>query len=68
MLTNIFSLSRHKEEACKGFMNKNTADRERENCCGSKRCSYDVIVVGAGLAGLSCAYELTARGLKVLVL
>lgn len=68
MLTNIFSLSRHKEEACKGFMNKNTAARERKICCGRKFCSYDVIVVGAGLAGLSCAYELTSRGLKVLVL
>lgn len=29
---------------------------------------YDVIVVGAGLAGLSCAYELSAKGKKVLVL
>lgn len=29
---------------------------------------YDVIVVGAGLAGLSCAYELAARGKRVLVL
>ncbi len=29
---------------------------------------YDVIVVGAGLAGLSCAYELTAKGKRVLVL
>ena len=29
---------------------------------------YDVIVVGAGLAGLSCAYELSAKGKEVLVL
>ncbi len=29
---------------------------------------YDVIVVGAGLAGLSCAYELSAKGKKILVL
>ena len=29
---------------------------------------YDVIVVGAGLAGLSCAYELAARERRVLVL
>lgn len=30
--------------------------------------NYDVIIVGAGLSGLSCAYELAARGKKVLVL
>ncbi|MGN0375783.1 MAG: FAD-dependent oxidoreductase [Butyrivibrio sp.] len=29
---------------------------------------YDVIIVGAGLAGLSCAYELSAKGKSVLVL
>lgn len=29
---------------------------------------YDVIIVGAGLAGLSCAYELSAKGKRVLVL
>lgn len=29
---------------------------------------YDVIVVGAGLAGLSCAYYLTAKGKKVLII
>ncbi len=29
---------------------------------------YDVVVVGAGLAGLSCAYELSAAGMEVLVL
>lgn len=29
---------------------------------------YDIIVVGAGLAGLSCAYELSAKGKKVLIL
>lgn len=29
---------------------------------------YDVIVVGAGLAGLSCAYELTQKGKRVLIL
>ena len=28
----------------------------------------DVIIVGAGLAGLSCAYELSAKGKHVLVL
>lgn len=29
---------------------------------------YDAIIVGAGLAGLSCAYELSKRGKRVLVL
>ena len=29
---------------------------------------FDVIVVGAGLAGLSCAYRLSAKGRRVLVL
>lgn len=29
---------------------------------------YDIIVVGAGLAGLSCAYELSAKGKKALIL
>src|SRR5947209_7825855 len=29
---------------------------------------YDAIVVGSGLAGLSCAYRLSAAGRKVLVL
>ena len=29
---------------------------------------YDVLVVGAGLAGLSCAYELSQKGRKVLVI
>lgn len=29
---------------------------------------YDAIIVGAGLAGLSCAYELSAKGKKVLLL
>ncbi|XCP86855.1 FAD-dependent oxidoreductase [Roseburia hominis] len=29
---------------------------------------YDVVIVGAGLAGLSCAYRLSAKGKKVLVL
>ncbi|MCD7826865.1 MAG: FAD-dependent oxidoreductase [Clostridiaceae bacterium] len=33
-----------------------------------KEEKYDVIIVGAGLSGLSCAYELAARGTKVLVL
>jgi gamma-glutamylputrescine oxidase len=31
-------------------------------------CEADVVVVGGGLAGLSCALELTQRGLKVVVL
>lgn len=30
--------------------------------------NFDVIIVGAGLAGLSCAYELSAKGKRVLVL
>lgn len=29
---------------------------------------YDVIVVGAGVMGLSCAYRLAKRGKKVCVL
>ncbi len=29
---------------------------------------FDVVVVGAGLAGLSCAYELSAKGKRVLLL
>ena len=29
---------------------------------------YDAIVVGAGLAGLSCAYYLTSKGKKVLII
>lgn len=29
---------------------------------------YDVIIVGAGLSGLSCAYELLKKGKKVLIL
>lgn len=29
---------------------------------------YDVIVAGAGLAGLSCAYELSAKGKRVLII
>lgn len=33
-----------------------------------KNEKYDAIVVGAGLAGLSCAYELTSNGKKVLML
>ena len=33
-----------------------------------KRNDYEVIVVGSGLAGLSCAYELSAKGKKVLLL
>lgn len=34
----------------------------------SMKNKYDVIVVGAGLAGLSCAYELSAKGKSVLVI
>ena len=30
--------------------------------------SCDVIIVGAGIAGISCAYELTQRGRKVIVI
>lgn len=30
--------------------------------------NFDVIIVGAGLAGLSCGYELTAKGKKVLII
>lgn len=33
-----------------------------------KRENFDAVIVGAGLAGLSCAYELSAKGKKVLVL
>lgn len=33
-----------------------------------KKENYDVIVVGAGLAGLSCAYELSAKGKRVIVI
>lgn len=33
-----------------------------------KREKYDAVVVGSGLAGLSCAYELSAKGKKVLVI
>ncbi len=29
---------------------------------------YDVVVIGAGLAGISCTYELAAKGKKVLLL
>ncbi len=34
----------------------------------SEKNQYDVIVVGAGLAGLSCAYELASKKKRVLVL
>ncbi len=30
--------------------------------------SCDVVIVGAGIAGISCAYELTQRGQKVIVI
>lgn len=48
----------------------------KENTCMCQNCmkvikqekEYDVIVVGAGLAGLSCAYELVSKGKKVLIL
>ena len=29
---------------------------------------YDAIIVGAGLAGLSCGYELSRRGKSVLLM
>ena len=32
------------------------------------RCSVDVVVIGAGLAGLACARALKAGGLDVVVL
>jgi len=30
--------------------------------------NYDIVVIGAGLAGLSCAYSASRKGVKVLVL
>ena len=44
-----------------------------ENTGGAKRCgvgsdSWDVVVIGAGMTGLLCAYFLQQRGKRVLVL
>ena len=35
---------------------------------GSKRRSYDVVVVGAGVIGLACAWRAAERGMSVLVI
>ncbi len=43
------------------------SDRRHSSSTGSDR-EYDVIVAGAGLAGLSCAYRLCDKGKKVLLL
>lgn len=47
--------------------NKLNANQKRGNQMEEQK-NWDVIVVGAGLAGLSCAHALTARGKRVLIL
>src|SRR5690242_13704830 len=51
-----------------GIVCRGRSCRSRRRRMTAATTHVDVLIVGAGLAGLSCAFELSTRGYRVLVL